>query len=134
MPTALEDQVETYSVSVMQTNYLPFTRVIRLSLASGRAAYIGFQAVPPDDWLQFLPDGTNLVMSEDVFAQVYGVLETESPVFFTALDLGVVGFRIGSVHTELEVGAWEPPGEGDEDPRRFEALVRDARAGSEGTA
>ena len=48
-------------------------------------------------------------MTEDQSHDVYRVLQTESPVFFTALNL--FGLQIGAVHTELDLGIGEPPGE-----------------------
>jgi hypothetical protein len=120
MPIA--DKVQKYSVSVMQNNYLSYFRVIRLSLESGGTAYIGFPKDRPNDWLQFLGSNTNLYMTEDQFADVYHLIQSESPVFFTALDL--LGFQVGAVHTELDLSAGETPGEGDEDPQSLEALIR----------
>ena len=63
-------------------------------------------------------------MTTDQFNDVYHTLQSESPVFFTALDL--FGFRIGSVHTELDLSIGEIPGEGDQDPS-LEALILRAR-------
>ena len=64
-------------------------------------------------------------MTRNQFEDVYHLLQSERPVFFTALNL--LGFQVGAVHTELDLAAGEPPGEGDADPQSFEALVRLAR-------
>ena len=122
---AIEDKILTYSVSVLQTNYLDYTRVIRLSLESGSTAYIAFPKERPVDWLQFDQGATNLFMTADDFDDVYHLLQSESPVFFTALNL--IGFMVGAVHTQLDLSAGEIPGEGDEDPQSLEALIRRAR-------
>jgi hypothetical protein len=122
---AIEDKITTYSVSVLQTNYLGYTRVIRLSLESGGTAYIAFPKERPVDWLQFGQGTTNLFMTADDFDDVYRLLQTESPVFFIALNL--VGIMVGAVHTELDLSAGETPGEGDEDLQSLEALIRRAR-------
>jgi hypothetical protein len=63
-------------------------------------------------------------MTEDQFADTYHLIQSESPVFFTALNLS--GLRVGAVHTELDLSAGETPGEGDHDPQSFEALLRRA--------
>ncbi|MDP8951955.1 MAG: hypothetical protein M3N18_06925 [Actinomycetota bacterium] len=121
----IEDKVIRYSVSVNQTNYLSHFRQIRLSLESGGTAYIAFPKERPPDWLQFVGSATNLYMTEDEFADVYHLIQSESPVFFTALE--VLGFKVGAVHTELDLSAGETPGEGDEDPQSLEALIRQAK-------
>jgi len=124
MPIA--DKIERYEVYISQNNYLPYTRVIRLSLESGGTAYIGFPEVRPANWLQFNGSSTNLYMTADEFDDVYHVLQTESPVFFTAIDL--VGLEVGAVHTALDLGQGEPTGEGDEDhTQSLAALIRRAQ-------
>ena len=122
---AIAEKVLKYSVSVMQNNYLTYFRVIRLSLESGGTAFIAFPKDRPNDWLQFTGADTNLFMTQDEFADVYHLLQSESPVFFTALDL--LGFQVGAVHTELDLSAGETPGEGDQDPQSLEALIRRAK-------
>ena len=124
MPIA--DKIERYEVYISQNNYLPYTRVIRLSLESGGTAYIGFPEVRPANWLQFNGSSTNLYMTADEFDDVYHVLQTESPVFFTAIDL--LGLEVGAVHTELDLSQGEPTGEGDEDhTQSLAALIRRAQ-------
>jgi hypothetical protein len=122
---AIEDKVEAYTVYVAQNNFLSFSQTIRLRLESGGTAFIGFPEVRPANWLQFDVGATNLFMTRDQFADVYHLLQSESPVFFTALNL--LGFQVGGVHTELDLSAGETPGEGDADPQSLEALVRLAR-------
>jgi hypothetical protein len=123
---AIEDKVETYSVRIAQDNFLNIFRSVRLSLESGGTAFIAFPKVRPANWLELNGASTNLFMTEDQFDDVYRVLQTESPVFFTALNL--FGLQIGAVHTELDLGIGEPPGEGETDAQSLEALVRRARS------
>ena len=79
-----------------------------------------------DDFLQFFGRDTSLFMTTDQYADGYRMLQSEAPVFFTALNLGP---KVGSVHTEpLGGDAGEPPGEGDQDADSVDALVRRARA------
>jgi hypothetical protein len=140
------ERIETYSVAVGQ-NDLPHERVIRLSLESGGTVHIDFVDPLPEDWLQFVfppppPGGipeavvepptphpalaTNVWMTIDKFDDVYHLLQSEAPVFFTGLV--VAGFRVALVHTELDLTAGERPGEGDEDPDTIEAMIRRARS------
>jgi hypothetical protein len=121
---ALMERTTSYSVSVAQTSYLDYTRVIRLKLESGTNAYIGFPEVRPADWLQLSPDvppgNINIFMTADQYDDVYHILQTEDPAFYTALNLE--GFQLGAVHTELDLSIGEPAGEGYQD-YSLEALI-----------
>jgi hypothetical protein len=121
----IEDKVEAYTVHIAQNNFLSYNQTIRLRLESGGKAFIAFPEVRPPNWLEFVGGSTNLFMTRNQFEDVYHLLQSESPVFFTALNL--LGFQVGAVHTELDLAAGEPPGEGDADPQSLEALVRLAR-------
>ncbi len=96
MPIA--DKIEKYYVSVDQNNYENWFRQINLRLESGGTAYIGFPKQRPADWLQFFGSATNLFMTQDEFADVYHILQSENPVYFTALN--IEGLQVGLVHTE----------------------------------
>jgi hypothetical protein len=122
---AIEDKIESYSVHVAQNNFQSFNRSIRLRLESGGTAFIAFPEVRPADFLQFNGPSTNLFMTREQFDDVYRLLQTENPVFFTALDL--LGFKVGAVHTKLDLSLGEPPGEGEADPQSLEDVVRLAR-------
>ena len=121
----IEEKIESYSVHVAQNNFLPFNQTIRLRLESGGTAFIAFPPVRPPNFLEFVGSATNLFMTREQFDDVYRLLQTESPVFFTAIDL--FGFKVGAVHTELDLTVGEPPGEGEADPGSLEALVLLAR-------
>jgi hypothetical protein len=123
---AIADKIERYEVHVGQNNFLPYVRSIRLSLESGGTAFIGFPETRPVDWLQLNGSSTNVYMTADEFDQVYHLLQTESPVFFTAIDL--LGLEVGAVHTELDLSQGEPTGEGEEDhTQSLSALIRRAQ-------
>jgi hypothetical protein len=115
------DRIETYSVYVGQNNFLSYDRSIRLSLESEDTAFIAFPVARPQNWLEFGPTFTNLYMPVDEYADVYHLLQSESPVFFTALSL--FGLEVGAVHTELDLSVGEPTGEGDEDVQSLETLI-----------
>jgi hypothetical protein len=121
---AIAERVTGYSVRVTQTSFLSYTRVIQLELESGTRVFIGFQQVRPPDWLQFGPGTVNIFMTDDQYDDVYHVLQTEDPVFCTALDL--FGLQVGAVHTELDLSIGEPTGEGYRD-ESLEALIVRAR-------
>ena len=122
MPYA--EKVMSYSVLIYQNEYLENFRQIELSLESGGTAQILFPPVRPENWLRFSGSLTILNMAANDYADVYRLLQSESPVFFSAIDIGVA---VGSVHTELHLSAGETPGEGDEDPNSLVALIRRAK-------
>jgi hypothetical protein len=117
---AIAERITSYSVWVGQTNYLAHDRTIQLSLETGTTVYIGFPQVRPVDWLQFGSGFINLYLMADQYADVYHILQTEDPVFFTALNL--VGFQVGAVHSELDLSIGEETGEGYMD-QSLEALI-----------
>jgi hypothetical protein len=130
---AIADKIETYEVYISQNNYVDYTRSIRLSLESGGTAFIAFPAVRPANWLQLNGNSTVLYMTLDEFSDVYHLLQSEAPVFFTALNL--LGLEVGAVHTELDLAEGEPPGEGEEDhTQSLAALIRRARQEAEAGA
>jgi hypothetical protein len=110
---AIADRVERYEVFIDQNDYVDYYRSIRLSLESGGEAFIGFPAVRPPNWLQFNGKDVVLYMTVDQFTDVYHLLQSEAPVFVTALSF--FGLDVGAVHTKLDLSKGEPPGEGDED-------------------
>jgi hypothetical protein len=123
---AIADKVERYEVHIGQNNFLPYVRSIRLSLESGGTAFIGFPQIRPPDWLLFNGSTTTVYLTADEFTDVYHLLQSESPVFFTALNL--LGLEVGAVHTELDLSEGEPTGEGDEDhTQSLAALIRRAQ-------
>lgn len=121
---ALAELITSYNARVMQTDYLNTTRLIQLRLQTGTTVTIAFPPQRPADWLQFGPGTVTLSMTADQYADVYHILQTEDPVFCTAIDL--FGLQIGAVHTELDLTIGEPTGEGYHD-HSLEALIVRAR-------
>ena len=117
---AIAERITSYSARVIQTNYLSYTRLITMKLESGTTVFIGFPEVRPTDWLQFAPSAITISMTADEYDDVYHILQTEKPVFCTALDL--FGLQVGAVHTELDLSIGEPTGEGYQD-QSLEALI-----------
>lgn len=122
---AIAERIEKYTVWVSQNDYMAHTRAITLSLESGTKAYLAFPPQRPATWLEFGQGYVNLYMTAADYDAVYHVLQTESPVFLTALSL--FGLTVGAVHTELDERIGEPTGEGYKDDS-LEALVVRARA------
>jgi hypothetical protein len=122
----IDEKIVKYSVWISQNNVLGWVREISLSLESGATVYIGFPQQRPADWLQFVGQNTNLFMTKDEFADVYHLLQSENPVFFTALN--VDGLEVGAVHMALDVSDGADPGELDPHPGSIASLVRRAAA------
>lgn len=98
----IEDRVLDYSVAILYNDILKGeSRHISLSLESGTVANIFFMDSLPTDWLVFSRLRTDLFMLADRFTDTYHLLQSEAPVFFTALD--VDGLKVGSVHTDLNL-------------------------------
>src|SRR4029077_13368550 len=106
---AIADKVERYEVFIDQNNFADYYRSIKLSLESGGTAFIGFPEVRPANWLQFNGSSITLFMTAARFTDVYDLLQSEAPVFVMAFDFS--GLEVGAVHTELDLGRGEPPGE-----------------------
>ncbi|TVZ04968.1 hypothetical protein EAS64_10075 [Trebonia kvetii] len=54
-------------------------------------------------------------MTADEYNDVYHILQTEAPAFCTALEIEVIGLKVGAVHTQLDLSIGEPTGEGYQD-------------------
>jgi hypothetical protein len=121
---AIAERITSYSVYVGHSDLVDYDRSIRLSLESGTTVYIGFPVVRPTNWLVFGDHIINLYLTADEYDHVYHLLQTEDPVFCTAIDL--FGIQAGAVHTELDLSLGEPTGEGYQD-QSLEALVVRAR-------
>ena len=84
----------------------------------------------PPNWLQFYGNDIVLYMTVDQFTDVYHLLQSEAPVFVTALSF--FGLDVGAVHTELDLSKGEPPGEGDEDHTQdLVSVIRRAKKAAE---
>lgn len=124
---AIMELITSYSVRVDQSNLTEATREIQLKLEFGSTVSIFFAAVRPSVWLSFpAPRVIEIWMTEDQFVDVHRVLQTEDPVFCTAIDL--FGLQVGAVHTELDLSLGEPTGEGYRDGSIEALIVRAQRA------
>lgn len=114
------EKVTSYSVSVLKNGLVPYTRVIRLTTESGHNAFLAFEPTPRADWLQFVGNGTNVFLQSDEFDRTYRLLQTESPVFYTAIT--VIGLSAYNLSTSPE-----PLGEGPADDRELVTLAERLR-------
>lgn len=129
---AIMELITSYSVRVAQSNVIDATRTVQLKLEHGSTVTIFFAPVRPSVWLSFpAPKVIEIWMTQDQFVDVHRVLQTEDPVYCTAIDL--FGLQVGAVHTEVDLALGEPTGEGYRDGS-LEALIVRARAAEQGDA
>ena len=116
------EKVTKYSARVGRSDLTDAGRSLSLTLETGGTVFMGFPPEPPADWLQISGSNTTVFLRAEEYAEVYHLLQTETPVFFTALNL--VGLRAASVHTELDLSRGEPTGEGYDDTSLEAQIVR----------
>lgn len=117
----IHERVTNYTVAQVHNDIVDYQQVIQLTLESGGRVFIGFPDQVPADWLTFQGGTTTTYLPASQFDRVYHLLQTESPVYFSALSL----FGIRAV--DLTTGD-EPTGEGPADPDALAQFMRDARA------
>lgn len=111
---ALQETVTSYEVSHLKNDVVSFRQVVRLTTATGHRAFIGFQSQPPAQWLVLSGNTSNVFLPLSEFDRIHHTLQSESPVFYTAINL--IGIRAFNLSTGAEA-----PGEG---PADDDALVR----------
>jgi hypothetical protein len=114
------EEVASYSVSLLKNDFVNYRHVIRLTLVSGHKVFIAFPLVPPAAFLTITADQTNVLLPVSQYADVYHLLQTEKPVYFSALKF------LGSSAVNLSSSP-EPPGEGLADADALLALLNQAR-------
>ena len=130
---AIMELITSYNVRVGQSNLTEATREIQLKLEFGSTVSIFFVPVRPSIWLSFpAPRVIEIWMTQDQFVDVHRILQTEDPVFCTALDL--FGLQVGAVHTELDLSLGEPTGEGYRDGSIESLIVRAQHAEASDTS
>lgn len=118
----IHERVTSYTVAQLHNDIVDYNQVIHLTLETSGPVFLGFPEQQPDDWLSFGTDGTTTAfLAASQFDGIYHLLQSESPVYFSALSL----FGIRAV--DLTTGD-EPTGEGPADHDALAQFMRDARA------
>jgi hypothetical protein len=109
MPIIWNRRIETYAIEIFETSTLGFDRSIRLDLpASGgdpaHVVRINFPPTRPVDFVNIDPGLTTVQMAAYRFDALYHLLQTESPLFFTAYEyaFGSTTLRFAGVSSEDE--------------------------------
>ena len=117
----IHERVKSYSVTELQSNVVDYRHVVRLTLESGHPVFIGFPPVVPDPPFTVSGTGTTAYLPADEFDRVWRMLQSEQPLFFTALDL--FGLRTVNLSSDAE-----PLGEGPADDSALAAAMAGAKA------
>lgn len=110
MPFIWNKRVLDYKVDVFESNTLNHDRSLRLELADPeQTVSIQFPSSAPTDFVDIGSSFSTVKMDRHKFDELYHLLQTESPVFFTAYESGSVKFA--GLTTDAE-----GTGEGFKDP------------------
>jgi|1186.fasta_scaffold572735_2 hypothetical protein len=118
---AIQERVTEYSVATLRNDIVAYRRIIRLTTETGHRAFLAFPVQPPAEWLTVSGPTSNVFLEADEFDRVYHLLQSEAPVFYTAMSL--LGIRAFNLTTTDEL-----PGEGSADDDALAALAAGARA------
>jgi hypothetical protein len=124
---AIGEQVTSYTVGQVKNDAFVYQQVVTLTTDAGGRVVIVFPDNPPAEWLTFDGATTTVHLESGEFDRVHHLLQTEAPLFFSALNL--MGLRAFNLYTGTE-----QPGEGPADDDALVQLVgriRQHDAGSE---
>lgn len=102
MPFVWNKEVTEYKVDVFESNTLSHDRSIRLDLAGGDTVSISFPSVAPADFVTIGGSFHQIKMDAHKFDEIYHILQTEKPVFFTAYESGSPAIRFAGFSTSKE--------------------------------
>jgi hypothetical protein len=105
---AINERVTNYSVAQLKNDVVDYQQLVNLTTETGGRVSIAFPDNPPAEWLTFSGGAATVYLQSGQFDRVHHLLQTEAPLFFTALN--VFGLRAFSLSTGTEL-----PGEGPAD-------------------
>lgn len=105
MPFVWNKEVDTYTVDIFESSTLSHDRSIGLLLTNGHTVRVTFPASTPTDYVNIGSTFHQVQMDRHKFDEVYHLLQTEKPVYFTAYETGGIRF-VGFSTSD------ESPGEG----------------------
>lgn len=106
MPSISTREVESYSVSVFRGSTLNHTRAITLRLrptdtgSSQQHVTFHFLSSPSTNWVDITNGSSRIQMSLDRYDDMYHLLQTEKPVFFTAHEFN--NYQFAGLTTDPE--------------------------------
>ncbi len=110
MPSGSPD----YAIAQVKNDVVDYQQVVRLTTETGHQVFIAFPDLPPAQWLTIAGSNTTAYLERGEFDRIHHLLQTETPLFFTSINLA--GIRAFNLSTSAEL-----PGEG---PADDDALVQ----------
>ncbi len=101
MPFVWNKEIDDYKVDIFESS-LPYNRSIRLTLDDGDTVAISFPGAAPADYVNIGANFHQVQMDAHKFDEVYHLLQTEKPVFFTAYEAGTPAIRFVGLSTSKE--------------------------------
>lgn len=116
----ISERVTDYTVAQLKNNVVDYQQVINLTTDTGHRVFIAFPAKPPTQWLTITGSNTTAYLERPEFDRYHHLLQTETPLFFTALRF--LGFDVFNLTTGTEL-----PGEGPADDDALARLMAQVR-------
>ncbi|MEA2002123.1 MAG: hypothetical protein U9N84_09610 [Actinomycetota bacterium] len=102
MPFVWNKEVTNYKTDVFESSSLNYDRSIRLELADGDTVSVQFPPSAPADFVSIGNSFHTVQMDVHKYDEVYHMLQTEKPVFFTAYEAGSPAIRFAGFSTSQE--------------------------------
>ena len=110
----IRERVTNYTIAQLKNDVVSYQQVVNLTTETGHQVFIAFPDQPPAQWLTITGTNTTAYLERGEFDQIHHLLQSESPLFFTSLNL--LELRAFNLSSGSEL-----PGEG---PADDEALVQ----------
>lgn len=97
MPSLWNREVEDYKVDVFQSSTLNYDRSLRLTLKAtsslgAHTVSIQFPTSAPSDFINIGTNFSTIKIRQARYDEMYHILQTEKPVYFTAYEFGTTRF------------------------------------------
>ncbi len=102
MPFVWNKEVADYRVDIFTASTLSYDRSIRLTLADGHSVALRFPGSAPADFVNIGASFHQIQFSAHKFDEIYHLLQTEKPVYFTAYETGSPAIRFAGLSTSPE--------------------------------
>jgi hypothetical protein len=116
----ISERVTSYTIAQLKNDIVDYQQVVHLTTETGHKVFIAFPDQPPTEWRTVTGTNTTAYLERGEFDRVHRLLQTETPLFFTSLNL--LGIRALNLSTGSEL-----PGEGPADDEALVQLVASIR-------
>ncbi len=102
MPFVWNKEVSNYEVDIFESSTLGHDRSIRLELDDGDTVSVRFPPSAPVDNVSIGANFHSVQVDAHKFDEIYHLLQTEKPIFFTAYETGTPTIRFVGFSTSAE--------------------------------